>query len=86
MHLNKTTLVIYKHIKICIWLCRVLFAAAGSLLFTEACEIFSCGMQTLSCGMWDLVPWPKMEPWPSASGVQGLSHWTQMSPLKHYCT
>ena len=23
-----------------------------------ACRIFSCGMRTLSCGMWDLVPWP----------------------------
>ena len=33
--------------KIFIWLCQVLVAACG---------IFSCGMRTLSCGMWDLVP------------------------------
>ena len=30
-----------------IWLGQVLFVAHG---------IFSCGMQTLSCGMWDLAP------------------------------
>ena len=25
-------------------------------LLIAAYEIFTCGMQTLSCGMWDLVP------------------------------
>ena len=30
----------------------------------------------LSCGMWDLVPWPGIEPRPAALGVQSLSHWT----------
>ena len=30
-----------------IWLCPVLVGACG---------VFSCGMQTLSCGLWDLVP------------------------------
>ena len=30
-----------------IWLHRILVAA---------CRIFGCGMQTLSCGLWDLVP------------------------------
>lgn len=25
-------------------------------VFTVACGIFPCGMQTLSCGMWDPVP------------------------------
>ena len=42
----------------------------------EAHGIFSCGMQTLSCGMWDLVPWPGIEPRPPALGVQSLSYWT----------
>ena len=28
-----------------------------------AFEVFSCSMQTLSCGLWDLVSWPGMEPW-----------------------
>ena len=30
----------------------------------------------LSCGMWDLVPWPGIEPRPPALGVWSLSHWT----------
>ena len=36
-----------------IWLQQVL---------VSACEIFSCGMRTLSCGLWDLVSWPEIEP------------------------
>ena len=49
------------------WLCQVSVAAHG---------IFSCGIQTLGCGMWDLVPWPGIEPRLPALGVQSLSHWT----------
>ena len=32
-------------------------------VLVAACGIFSCGMQTLSCGTWDLVtvPWPRTE-------------------------
>ena len=30
----------------------------------------------LSCGMWNLVPQPGIEPGPSALGAQSLSHWT----------
>ena len=37
----------------------------------------------LSCGMWDLVPWPGNEPGPPASGVQSLSHWTTMEVLQN---
>ena len=49
----------------------------GSFLIA-ACRILklSCSMQTFSCGMWDLVPWPGIEPRPLALGVQSLSHWT----------
>ena len=36
----------------------------------------SCSMCTLSYGMWDLVPWPGIEPGPPAVGGQSLSHWT----------
>ena len=42
---------------------------SGSSIFTGACGIFSWGM-------WDLVPWPRIElgtPW---LGVQSLSLWT----------
>ena len=44
----------------------------GSSVFIVACKIFSCGM-------WDLVPWPGIEPRPPALGAQSLSHWTTMS-------
>ena len=47
-----------------IWLRWVLVAAYGT---------FSCSLQTLSCGMWDLAPWPGIEP---TLGAQCLSHWT----------
>ena len=38
--------------------------------------VLSCGKQTLSCGLWDLVRWPVIEPRPPALGAQSLSHWT----------
>ena len=50
-----------------IWLYRV---------WVVACRMCSCGMQTLSCGMWDLVSWPGIKPRPPALGGQSLSHWT----------
>ena len=33
-------------------------------------------IQTLNCSIWDLVPWPGIEPGPPALRVQNLSHWT----------
>ena len=30
----------------------------------------------LNHGMWDLVPWPRIESRPPALGIQSLSHWT----------
>ena len=39
-------------------------------------NLFSCGMWTLSWGMWDLVPWSGIQPVPPALGGWGLSHWT----------
>ena len=53
-------------IYLCTWLCQVL---------VTACGIFSCSMQTLSCGVWDLVPWPGIEPRAPALGAQSLSPW-----------
>ena len=35
-----------------------------------------CSIWTLSCGIWDLVPWPRIEPGPPALGVQSLGHRT----------
>ena len=36
----------------------------------------SCGIQTLSCGLWGLVSQPGTEHGPPALAVQRLSHWT----------
>ena len=36
----------------------------------------NCGTQTLSCSMWDIVPWQRIELGPPALGMQSLSHWT----------
>ena len=33
-------------------------------------------MLGLSCSIWDLVPWPGIEPGPSALEAQNLNHWT----------
>ena len=38
------------------------------------CHVRPCGI--FSCGMWDLVPWPGIEPGPPALGGQSLNHWT----------
>ena len=37
----------------------------------------------LSCGMWDLVPWPGIKPEPPALGVWSLSHRTIREVLFH---
>ena len=57
----------YFTIYLFIWLCQVLVMAS---------RIFSCIMQTLSCGLWDLVPWPGIRPGSPALGAQSLNHWT----------
>ena len=43
--------------------------------------------QSLSCSMWDLVPWPGIEPGPPALGTQSLSPWaTRDIPLPAFLT
>ena len=37
---------------------------------------FGCGIWTLRCSMWPLVPWPGFESGPPALGARNLSHWT----------
>ena len=72
-----------------IWLWHV-----GSLSFVAACGIYTCGMWTLGCSMWDPVPWPGIELGPPALGGQSLSHLTtrevpalsfMMQPQKSPC-
>ena len=64
-------------------LASILFSVAAWVIFlVAACRVFSCGMWTLSCCMWGLVPWPGVEPGPVALGVWSLSHWTTREVLK----
>ena len=42
---------------------------------------FSWGMRAFSCSMWDLVPWPGIEPRPPALGAQSLNRWTTRKSL-----
>ena len=56
--------IFWNSLKIFIWLHWILVAVCG---------IFSCSMQTLSCKIWDLVPWLGIEPMPSVLGAQNLS-------------
>ena len=51
-----------------IWPNLVLLAAHGIL-------DLHCSMRTLSLGMWDLVPWPGIQPRPPAMGSWRLSLW-----------
>ena len=60
-----------------IWLCWVSFAAHRIFhLYCSMQDLFSYSMQTPSCDMWGLVPWPGIESGSSALEVQSLSHWT----------
>ena len=63
-----------KHIiLIFMYLHRVL---AACRIFIAASRIFRYGMWTLSCSIWDLVPWPAIEPGPPALGGWIFSHKT----------
>ena len=65
-----------------------LFGCPGSHLQHKG--TFSCGMWTLSWGMWGLVPWPGIEPGTLALGLWSLRHWTPrevpscLSLISHY--
>ena len=45
-------------------------------VLVAAWRIFGCGIQTLNCSMWDLVPQAGIKSWPSALGAWSPSHWT----------
>ena len=47
---------------------------ANSLLLLLFIYIYLAALG-LSCGMWDLVLWPGIEPGPPALGMQSLSQW-----------
>ena len=64
---------------------HVIMCIASSLFFlifiwlpwvlVVACGIFNYVMWTLRCCIWDLIPWPGMEPRPPALGAWCLSPW-----------
>ena len=61
----------------------------GPSVFIVVCGIFSCGMKTLSCGIWDLVSRPGIEPGPAAFGsMESQPLDRQGSPKKFllFCT
>ena len=45
-------------------------------LFIWLCWILIPAHSIFSCGIWNLVPWPGIEPGPPTFGTQSLSHWT----------
>lgn len=51
------------------------------LVFVVACRIFNCGMQTLSCGMQDLVPCPELNSGPLHSELRALATEPPGSPM-----
>ena len=64
----------------------------GTLIFTEACRIFSCGAWDLFFKLWHMgsSSLPEIEPKPPALGARSPSHWTtrEFPPhcdLKFYC-
>ena len=53
---------------------NMLFKVVSFFFFFNSC-IYLAAL-SLSCGRWDLGPWPGIEPRPPVLGVQSLSHWT----------
>ena len=70
------------HISFCTWHLKILFFF---FFFKDYLLLFILSAQGLSCNMWDLVPWPGVEPRPPALGAWSLSHWsTREVPWKSF--
>ena len=52
------------------WLHQALVAACKTFC---SCSLQKCSLRTVPCGMWDLVPWPGIEPELPTSGVLVLT-------------
>ena len=61
--------------------CPGIFSFFLLIHLVAACRILS--MQTVICGMWDLVPWPEIESSPLALGEWRLRHWPSGKYLVH---
>lgn len=76
IHFFSQMISIYVHF---VYLCgyKDLAAACGIFCSTVLWWIFNCNPQTIiSCGMWYLAPWPRMEPRPLHWKDEIFSHWT----------
>ena len=58
-----------------IWLCWIFVAACGTLNCGKQDSFCLFGMQTLSCGIWDLVPWTGFKPGSPALQAWSVNHW-----------
>ena len=56
-------------IYLCVWLCQVLVVARPSI-FVVVLGVCGCGLWTISCGLWDLVPLPGDGAEPPALGAE----------------
>ena len=60
---------------------KIIYLAGWVLVAARGICSLHCGVQTLSCGMWDLVPVAGIEPRPPALEAWSLSHWTTKGSL-----
>ena len=66
------------------WLHQV-WVAACRIFLVATSGILSWGLRTLSCSMWDPIPWAGTKPRPSALGAWSLSCWmTRKVPVLHF--
>ena len=56
-------------------------ASLGLSCVTQDLRSFGGHLGSFTCGMWNLVPWPGIEPGSPALGVQSLGHWTTREVL-----
>ena len=56
-------------------------ASLGLSCVTQDLRSFWGHLGSFTCGMWNLVPWPGIEPGSPAPGVQSLGHWTTREVL-----
>ena len=59
-----------------------LFLVSTGVIFSYTMRTLSCSTWSLNCSVWDLVPWPGIEPGPPALGAWSLSPWTTREVLR----
>ena len=77
---------VYICVYVCVWtsapghsVCMCVWTSPPACVCVCVCLSapgLNCSTQDLHCSLWNLVPWPGIEPGPSALAVRSLSHWT----------